>query len=107
MFNAGDLFVSLVVGLALPLAILDGFRTFVGSRMPVQHDGFQIETRLSPWLLAVIAGPGLLVEKLIHGWKEQSLNASDLGAGAFIAVGWATIYGYAVLRGVEFLLPAK
>lgn len=106
MFNAGDLFVSLVVGLALPLAILDGLRAFVGSRMPVQHDGFQIETRLSPWLLAVIAGPGLLVEKLIEGWKEQSLSARDLPAGAFIAVGWAATYGYAVLRGVQFVLPA-
>ncbi|MDB5556322.1 MAG: hypothetical protein JWL86_6306 [Rhizobium sp.] len=105
MFNAGDLFVSVVVGLALPLAILDGLRMLAGSRMPVQHDGFQIETRLSPWLLAVIAGPGLLVEKLIEGWKEQSLDAGDLPAGAFIAVGWATIYGYAVLRGVQFVLP--
>jgi hypothetical protein len=105
MFNAGDLFVSLVVGLALPLAILDGLRVFAGAGMPVQHDGFQIETRLSPWLLAVIAGPGLLIEKLLAGWKEQSLDAGDLPAGAFIALGWATIYGYVVLRGVQFFLP--
>jgi hypothetical protein len=106
MFNAGDLFVSLVVGLALPLAILDGFRAVVGSGMPVQHDGFQIETRLSPWLLAVIAGPGLLVEKLLRGWRAQSLAAGDLPAGAFIALSWATIYGYVVLRAAQFLLPA-
>lgn len=106
MFNAGDLFVSLVVGLALPLAILDGLRALVGVGMPAQHDGFQVETRLSPWLLAVIAGPGLLVEKLIEGWKEQSLGAGDLPACAFIAVGWATIYGYVVVRGVQLLLPA-
>lgn len=106
MFNAGDLFVSLVVGLALPLAILDGLRALVGARMPAQHDGFQIETRLSPWLLAVIAGPGLLIERLIEGWKAQSLGAGDLSSGAFIALGWATIYGYVVLRGVQLLLPS-
>lgn len=105
MFNAGDLFVSLVVGLALPLAMLDGLKALIGSRLPAQHDGFQVETRLSPWLLAVIAGPGLLVEKLIAGWKEQSLGAGDLSAGVFIALGWATIHGYVVLRGVQFLLP--
>jgi len=105
MFNAGDFFVSLVVGLALPLILLDGLRALVGARMPVQHDGFQIETRLSPWLLAVIAGPGLLIERLIEGWKAQSLGASDLAAGAFIALGWATIHGYVVLRGVQLLLP--
>jgi len=105
MFNAGDLFVSLVVGLASPLAILDGLRAMVGARMPVQNGGFQIERRLSPWLLAAIAGPGLLIERLIEGWKEHSLNASDLSAGAFIALGWATIYGYLVLRGVQLLLP--
>ena len=105
MFNAGDLFVSLVVGLALPLAILDGLRALVGSSMPVQRDGFQIETRLSPWLLALIAGPGLLIERLIEAWRGQSLRAGDLPAGAFIVLGWATIYGYVVLRGVQFLLP--
>lgn len=105
MFNADDLFVSLVVGLALPLAILDGLRAVVGASTPAQHDGFQIETRLSPWLFAMIAGPGLLIEKLIEGCKEHSLGASDLSAGAFIALGWATIYGYVVLRGVQFLLP--
>ena len=103
MFNAGDLFVSLVVGLALPLAILDGLRALVGAGMPTQEDGLQIETRLSPWLLAVNAGPGLLVERLIEGWKEQSLGANDLAVGAFIALGWAMIHGYIVLRGVQFL----
>jgi len=105
MFNAGDLFVSLVVGLALPLILLDGLRALVGSRMPIQNDGFQVETRLLPWLLAVIAGPGLLIEKLIEGWKAHSLGAGDLPVGAFIAFSWATIYGYVVLRGVQLLLP--
>lgn len=105
MFNAGDLFISLVVGLALPLATLDGLRAFVRLDMPVQHDGLQMETRLSPWLLTVISGPGLLLEKLAEAWREQSLGAGDLLAGAFIALGWAMIYGYVVLRVVGVLLP--
>lgn len=104
MFNAGEFFVSLVVGLAMPLAILDGFRALAGTGMPVQHDGFQVETRFSPWLLAVIAGPGLLVERLVERWKSETLERGDIGAGAFVALGWAAIYGYCVLRGVELAI---
>jgi len=103
MFNLGDLFVSLVVGLAMPLVILDGFRTLVGTGMPSQQDGFQVETRLSPWVLAVIAGPGLLYERLADGWRRDVLDRGDMSAGAFITLGWAAIYGFCVLRVVEIL----
>ena len=106
MFNTGDVFISLVVGLAMPLAILDGLRVFVGGHMPVQHDGFQIETRLSPWLLALLAGPGLLFERMTAGWRDGTISGHDLASGAFIVVGWAAIYGYCVLRAVQFLVPA-
>ena len=103
MFNSGDLFVSLVIGLAMPLAILDGLRAVIGPGMPVQHDGFQIETRLAPWLLALLAGPGLLLERLVEAWHRQALTAGDLSFGVFIVLGWAGIYGYVVLGAVASL----
>ena len=107
MVNAGDLFISLVAGLALPLALLDGLRLFVGEALPEQRDGFQIERRLAPWLLAVIAGPGLLIERLAAGWREEMLSRGDLTAGCFIALGWAMIYGFIVLRALEAMIGAS
>jgi hypothetical protein len=103
--TGSDLFVSLVVGLAVPLAILDAARTILEDRLPVQAEGFQIERRLMPWLLAVIAGPALLFDRVAEGWREGSLSRSDILSGAVITLGWAMIYGFVVLKAVQFLGP--
>lgn len=103
MMTSSDLFVSLVVGLAVPLAILDAARTMFDGALPVQVDGLQLERRLAPWLLGVFAGPALLFDRVAEGWREGSLSRADIASGAFITLGWAMIYGFVVLKVVHFL----
>ena len=98
-----ELFVSLVAGLAVPLAILDAARIILEDRLPVQDNGLQFERRLTPWLLALIAGPALLFDRVAEGWREKSMSAADIVCGVFITAGWAAIYGFVFLKFVQFL----
>jgi hypothetical protein len=99
--TGSDLFVSLVAGLAVPLAILDAARTVLADRLPVQTEGLQFERRLMPWLLAVLAGPALLFDKVAEGWREGALSGADIVSGAAITLGWAMIYGFILLQAVH------
>lgn len=101
MMSGGDLFICLVVGLAVPLAILDAARTMLEG-LPEQGQGFQIERRWMPWLLALLAGPALLFDRVAEGWREGAFGRSDIVSGIVITAGWATIYGYLLLKAVHF-----
>ena len=103
--NFGEMFVCLVIGLALPFALLDGIRGVLKAEMPRQEAGFQLEMRLVPWLLTIITGPGLLVEALADRVRLGSLSANNLLAGALIVLVWATVYGFVVLKVMVALLP--
>jgi len=102
MMSVGDVFICLVVGLAIPLAILDAARTML-ERLPEQGTGFQIERRWTPWLLATFAGPALMFDRVAEGWREGAYSRGDILSGALITAGWAMIYGFLVLKIVHFL----
>jgi hypothetical protein len=106
MVNAGDLFVCVVAGLAMPLAMLDGFKAFAGSALPSQGVGFQFERRLLVWLLALLLGPGLFADRMLSAWREGELSLADCVNAFLITLGWAAIYGFVVLSLVKTLLPA-
>jgi hypothetical protein len=101
--TSGDLFVCLIAGLAVPLAILDAARAVLDERLPVQGDGLQFERRLTPWLLALFAGPALLFDRVATGWREGALSRADISSGIFITIGWAMIYGFVLLKSVQYL----
>jgi hypothetical protein len=103
MITSGELFVCLVAGLAVPLAILDAARTVLEGRLPVQGDGLQLERRLVPWFLGFFAGPALLFDRIAEGWREGTLSGPDIASGAFITAGWAAIYGFVLLKAAQFL----
>ena len=92
-----DVFVCLIAGLSIPLAILDAARTILDEHMPLQIDGLQFEKRALPWILALLAGPGLLVDRVAEGWREGVMSRGDLVQGAIITLGWAGLYGYVIL----------
>ena len=92
-----DVFVCLIAGLAVPLAILDAARTILDGHMPLQIDGLQFERRALPWILALLAGPGLLVDRVAESWREGTMSGGDLAQGVAITLGWAGIYGYVIL----------
>jgi hypothetical protein len=106
MVSASDLFVSVVAGLAMPLAMLDGFKALAGSGLPGQRAGFQFERRPFVWLLAVLLGPGLFVDRMLAAWRAGDLPSADRVNAVVIAIGWAAVYGFVVLSLVKALLPA-
>ncbi|MFM2282126.1 MAG: hypothetical protein RLZZ444_4357 [Pseudomonadota bacterium] len=95
--SSGDVFVSLVVGFAVPLAIADLAKALLDQRLPVQNSGIQLERRLVVWFLALVAGPGFLVDRLAEAWREGEASRLDLACGVIVAFGWAWIYGLVVL----------
>jgi hypothetical protein len=105
MVNGSDVFVCLVTGLAIPLAIVDGFRALAGPSMPAQPTGLYIKTRLLVWLFALIAGPGLLAERMLSAWREGELALADRVNALVITLGWGALYGYVVLRLAHAAIP--
>jgi hypothetical protein len=101
MISGDDLFVCLVAGLAMPLAILDLVRTWLDDRLPMQEPGLQFERRLMPWLLTAFAGPALLLDRTAQGWREKTMSSADVAWGAVITLGWAAIYGFVALTFVN------
>ncbi|MCB1446339.1 MAG: hypothetical protein KDJ87_11270 [Rhizobiaceae bacterium] len=97
MVNSGDLFVCLVAGLAIPLAIVDGLKAFGGVAMPKQPQGLHFERRPGIWLLAVIAGPGLFAERMLDEARRGRLTSADAVNAFVITLGWAAIYGFILL----------
>jgi hypothetical protein len=100
-----EIAVCLIIGFAVPLAILDLVRALSEGRLPVQEDGLQFERRLSPWLITLFAGPGLMVDRLVDLWRARAISRFDVASAVAITVGWAGIYGYVFLN-VALVLPA-
>jgi hypothetical protein len=101
--TSGDIFVCLIAGLAVPLAILDVAKAILDDGLPEQGDGLQFERRLAPWLLGLLAGPALLFERIAEGWREKSIPAVDIVSGTIITVGWAAVYGFVLVKSAQLL----
>ena len=105
MVNVSDLVVCMVAGLAMPLAMLDAFKTLAGSMFPSQPAEFQLERRPLVWALAVVLGPGLFADRMVAAWREGKLSQFDQINAFVITLGWATIYGFVALSLVKATLP--
>ncbi|MBL0375073.1 hypothetical protein JJB09_23960 [Rhizobium sp. KVB221] len=101
-----DFFVCLVAGLAIPMALLDAARTILGDGMPLQAEGFQLESRPLPWILGLFAGPALLFDRVVGGWRADTMTRNDVAQGAVIVIGWAGIYGFVFLSLARLLWSA-
>jgi hypothetical protein len=105
MVNGGDVFICVVVGLALPLAMLDGYRALAGVTLQGQFREAHLERRLIQWFLVLLLGPGLFAERMLVAWREGALSAVD-GVNAFvITIGWAALHGFVVLGAIRTVLP--
>lgn len=93
MVNCGDLFVCLVAGLAVPLALVDGLRAVVDG--PILRRGRR--RAAVNWFLALVAGPGFFIETMLDQWRQGDLDRTDAINATVIALGWATLYGYVLL----------
>lgn len=105
MVNGADMFICLVAGLAIPLAILDGFRAVGGGSMPSQQAGLHLERRPMVWLFALVAGPGLFADRMLVAWRQGELSLADRINGLVITLGWGTLYGFVVLGLARSAIP--
>ncbi|MGV3553038.1 DUF6949 family protein [Rhizobium sp.] len=105
MINAGDLFICVVTGLAMPLAMLDGYRALAGAALQEQVVGWHGRRGPVVLLLAILLGPGLFVEKMLTAWRRGELSPADRVNALVIALGWAALYGFVVLGFVRMTLP--
>lgn len=105
MINEGDLFVCLVAGLALPLALLDGARAVAGAALPAQAGGLGRDRWWVMWLKTLVLGPGLFVEGMLAAWRSGELSVADRINAFIIALGWAAIYGFVVLDLARRIFP--
>lgn len=105
MVNAGDLFVCTVAGLAIPLAMLDGFKLLAGSALPTQSAELRFERRALVWILALVLGPGLFADRMLAAWRAGALSLPDRINALVITLGWAAIHGYVLLSLVKTALP--
>lgn len=106
MVNGGDLFLCVLAGLVIPLVILDGLKGLGVETVLRQVPGMQVERRPMVWLFAVVAGPGIFMERMLSAWRRDGLTAADGVNAIVITLGWAAIYGFVVLGVVRALLPA-
>lgn len=105
MVNGGDLFICVVAGLAMPLAMLDDYRALAGSTLQQQFAGPHLKRSPLVWLLAILLGPGLFAERMIAVWREGALSTADRINALVITLGWAALYGFVVLGLARTVLP--
>lgn len=97
MVNAGDVFVCVVAGLAMPLAMLDGYKALSKAALPEQAGGLHFERRATVWLLAILFGPALFMERMLSARRAGELSMADSINAFVIVLGWAGLYGFVVL----------
>lgn len=87
LVNAG------LAGFLVSLVLLECLRALVGVRWPVQADGFQVERRLLPWLIALLAGPALLWERSLPYRRRTAGSLGDLAMLMGLVAIWSASYG--------------
>lgn len=91
--NVANLVQAGLLGFLCSLVLLEVLARLVGRRWPVQSAGFQLEFRLLPWVLAVLAGPALFFEATAPYRRMRAGQRLDgLLVWALLAV-WSASYG--------------
>ncbi|MGR6430826.1 hypothetical protein ACU5AY_07890 [Rhizobium sp. PAMB 3174] len=98
--NFAGFAMAAALGFVLSIALMDITRHHLAARWPVQRqEGFRIERRLLPWMLALVAGPAILWEQARRfqgkGW-EYGIELAVLYA---LTALWSLCYGTLVLSG--------
>jgi hypothetical protein len=104
MINGSDLFICVVAGLAMPLALLDGYRALAGSTLQRALGGAQEPGWPMLWAVTLLLGPGLFIERMLSSWREGALSFVDGVNAMVIALGWAGLHGFVVLSLARALL---
>ena len=93
--NASDLFVALLFGLSIPLMLSSVLRGIgAGDGGYLTH-----ERRFSAMavITAILAGPGLLIDRLREDWETGSISQENLLFGVLAAIAWSFLYGFVAL----------
>lgn len=97
MLEASDIVVSLVIGLAAPLAILDSGRLMLEDSRAGRESRQVERSRFLSWILALVAGPALFAERMIAEAKAGDLKGGQLALSGLALVSWSWLYGLALV----------
>jgi hypothetical protein len=95
--NGEDIFIALIAGLSVPLAISGAARSLLGNDWPVQRSRFAVSNGFTAIALAVLAGPGILIDRLVEDFRNGNLDTAEAGLAAGAAFAWAMLYGFVLL----------
>lgn len=82
-----------LAGFLVSLLFLEGLRPLVGVRWPVQSDGLQVERRLLPWIIALLAGPALLWDRSLPYRQRNAGRPGDVVVLVALVAVWSASYG--------------
>jgi hypothetical protein len=89
------------LGFVLPVILMDLARHRLAARWPVQRqEGFRLELRALPWVLAFIAGPAILWERARRHRGRGWGYGAELGMLYGLTALWSVCYGTLVLSGL-------
>lgn len=94
--NVANLAEAALEGFLISLFILEISRALVGDHWPVQVEGFQIERRILPWVLAIVAGPALIWDAGKPFRQRERGTWADCAAALVIFAAWSLSYGLSV-----------
>ncbi len=80
-------------GFLVSLLVLECLRPIVGAHWPEQRQGLQMENRVLPWAIAVLAGPALLWDQSRAYRSRRVGSLADLGVIVVLIAVWSASYG--------------
>lgn len=93
-----------LAGFLISLLVLDIIRPLVGEHWPLQVEGFRLERRLLPWLIAIVAGPAVLWDRSRSYRSGQAGSFSDAVLLMMLVAVWSASYGFSLGWLVETLI---
>lgn len=82
-----------LAGFLMSLLVLHMIRPLVGEHWPAQAEGFRLERRILPWLIAIMAGPAVLWDRSRPYRSGQAGSFGDLVLLMALVVVWSASYG--------------
>ena len=97
MFEASDIIVSLIIGLAAPLAILDSSRLIFDGLLVARGTAQDGRGRFLSWIFALAAGPALFGERVVLEARAGRMRGGQVGLSVAAVLGWAWLYGLVLI----------
>ena len=91
--NVLNLAQSTLAGFLCSMIVLELLAITLKRKWPAQQPGFQLEMRLLPWLLALLAGPALFFDATARYRRMRAGSLADCVTVWGLLAVWSASYG--------------